>query len=93
MYRVVIKDLKNDVGKVIESAKAYGATYVMCAWIDHKGDDFDINNTKEAVEVFNAAGKQLSKAGLKLVYHMHGYEFRPYEDGTLFDFRGLQIIT
>jgi len=80
------QDLKDDVDKVIKSAKAYGATYVMCAWIDHKGDDFDINNTKEAVEIFNTAGKRLSDAGLKLVYHPHGYEFRPYEDGTLFDY-------
>jgi len=80
------KDLKNNVATVIESAKAYGATYVMCAWIDHKGDDFDITNAKEAVEIFNAAGRRLSDAGLKLVYHAHGYEFRPYEDGTLFDY-------
>lgn len=79
-------DLKNDVDKVIESAKAYGATYVMCAWIDHEGDDFDIDNAKEAVEIFNTAGKRLKEEGLILVYHMHGYEFRPYEDGTLFDY-------
>ncbi len=80
------KDLKNNVDKVIESAKAYGATYVMCAWIDHRGDDFDIENTKEAVAVFNTAGKRLAEEGLQLVYHMHGYEFRPYEEGTLFDY-------
>lgn len=79
-------DLKNDINKVIKSAKSYGATYVMCAWIDHKGDEFDITNTKEAVEIFNTAGKQLSEAGLQLVYHPHGYEFRPHEDGTLFDY-------
>lgn len=79
-------DLKNDVEKVIKSAKDYGATYVMCAWIDHKGDDFDIDNTKEAIEVFNVAGKRLKEEGLQLVYHAHGYEFRPYEDGTLFDY-------
>jgi len=80
------QDLKNDVNKVIESAKAYGASYVMCAWIDHKGDKFDINNTKEAVEIFNTAGKRLSEEGITLVYHPHGYEFRPHEDGTLFDY-------
>ncbi len=80
------QDLKNDVDKVIANAKAYGASYVMCAWIDHKGDEFDITNVKEAVEIFNAAGKQLSEAGLQLVYHPHGYEFRPYKEGTLFDY-------
>lgn len=80
------QDLKNDVDKVIESAKSYGATYVMCAWIDHNGDNFDINNTKEAVTVFNKAGKRLSEEGIRLVYHAHGYEFRPHGEGTLFDY-------
>lgn len=80
------EDLEKNPQKVIDNAKAFGATYVMCAWIDHKGDNFDINNAKKAVEIFNVAGKQLSEAGLKLVYHMHGYEFRPYKDGTLFDY-------
>ncbi|MGB3151860.1 MAG: sugar phosphate isomerase/epimerase [Maribacter sp.] len=80
------KDLKNNVEKVIKDAKDYGVTYVMCAWIDHDGDTFDINNAKEATEVFNAAGKRLQEEGITLVYHAHGYEFRNYEDGSLFDY-------
>ena len=80
------EDLQNDVGKVIENAKAFGAKYVMCAWISHDGDNFDIAKTKEAVAVFNKAGKQLKKEGITLAYHAHGYEFRPYQSGTLFDY-------
>jgi sugar phosphate isomerase/epimerase len=38
------------------------------------------------VEVFNTAGKALKEKGLNLCYHPHGYEFRPYESGTLFDY-------
>ena len=80
------EDLKKNVAKVIENAKAYGAKYVMCPWIPHKGNNFDITNTKDAVAVFNAAGKQLQEEGITLTYHAHGYEFRPYEEGTLFDY-------
>jgi sugar phosphate isomerase/epimerase len=58
----------------------------MCPWIPHDGNVFDIAKTKEAVGVFNQAGKKLKAAGLTLAYHAHGYEFRPYEDGTLFDY-------
>lgn len=80
-------DLKDgNLDKIIENAKAFGAKYAMCAWISHEGNNFDIEKTKEATEVFNKAGKKLKEAGITLAYHAHGYEFRPYEDGTLFDY-------
>jgi sugar phosphate isomerase/epimerase len=28
----------------------------------------------------------LREHGIQLAYHAHGYEFRPYKDGTLFDY-------
>ena len=79
-------DLKNNPEKVLASAKRFGAKYVMCAWIPHKGNTFDIETTKKAVAIFNTAGKLLKDAGITLAYHAHGYEFRPYENGTLFDY-------
>jgi len=79
-------DLANTPEEVVKKAKSYGAAYVMCAWIPHKGNDFGIEDTKRAVEVFNKAGKLFRENGLKLTYHAHGYEFRPYGNGTLFDY-------
>ncbi|TKK69264.1 sugar phosphate isomerase/epimerase [Ilyomonas limi] len=70
----------------IDEAKAFGARYIMCAWVPHNGDEFTIEDIKKAVDVFNAAGKQIHDAGLTFCYHPHGYEFRPYEGGTLFDY-------
>jgi sugar phosphate isomerase/epimerase len=78
--------LANDPYKVVEQAKSYGATYVMCPWIPHNGNTFRIEETKIAVAIFNRAGKILRENGIQLTYHAHGYEFRPYEDGTLFDY-------
>lgn len=78
--------LQNDVDGIIENARNFGATYVMCAWIPHEGDTFTFEDTRKAVEVFNSAGKKLKEAGLTFAYHAHGYEFRPYQDGTLFDY-------
>jgi len=71
---------------IIDEAKAFGAKYVMCAWVPHKGDDFTMDDIKKAAAVFNAAGKVLADAGLTFCYHPHGYEFRPYEGGTMFDY-------
>jgi sugar phosphate isomerase/epimerase len=80
------KDLQTDPMKVVQLARALGATYVMCAWIPHKGDDFTFDDARKAVEVFNTAGKLLKENNLSLCYHPHGYEFRPYQGGTLFDY-------
>lgn len=83
---VDFNDLNKDVDKVIKNAKAFGAKYVMCAWVPHSGDDFTFADTERAVNVFNASGEKLAKEGLSLCYHAHGYEFRPYESGLLFDY-------
>jgi len=79
-------DLENNLEKVIKNAKDFGATYVMCAWVPHKDNKWDLEETQHATDVFNKAGKILKKNGLVLAYHPHGYEFRPYKNGTLFDY-------
>ena len=78
-------ELAKDPAAVAAKAKQFGATYVMCAWIPHKGTDFTLADTENAMAVFENAGKVLAAAGLSFCYHPHGYEFRKHEDGTLFD--------
>jgi sugar phosphate isomerase/epimerase len=78
--------LKTDVYSVIGNAKAFGAKYIVCFWIPHNGDNFTLEDATAAVEVFNAAGKIIKENGLSLCYHPHGYEFRPWESQTLFDY-------
>ncbi|MRI00150.1 TIM barrel protein [Kriegella sp. EG-1] len=80
------EDLEKNPEKVIATAKAYGAKYVMCAWVPHKGNEWALKETKHATKVFNTAGKLLKENGITLAYHPHGYEFRPYKKGTLFDY-------
>jgi sugar phosphate isomerase/epimerase len=76
--------LRDDVEGVARDAKALGLPYVGCAWIDHTGR-FDEKQCRAAAAVFNRAGAALAKHGLKFYYHNHGYEFEPYDQGTLFD--------
>jgi len=75
---------RDDLDAVVREAKALGVKYAGCAWIPHQGD-FDEKACREAIAVFNQAGKTLAKAGIKFFYHQHGYEFHPYNDGTLMD--------
>ena len=78
--------LDTAVQTAIGNAKAFGAKYIVCFWIPHKGDDFTLADMQNAIRVFTAAGKKIREAGLQLCYHPHGYEFRHYGNGTLFDY-------
>ena len=69
----------------VDLAKTYGAKYVVVFWIPHT-DVFTIDDAKNAVTVFNTAGKLLKENGISLCYHAHGYEFGSYGEGTLFDY-------
>lgn len=81
-YDELVKDPK----KVAETAKILGAKYVMTAWIPHERGKFTLENAKKAVADFNAGGKVLKENGLTFCYHIHGFEFQPYEGGTLLDY-------
>ena len=78
--------LRDDVEGVAHDAQVLGLKYVGCAWIPHDdGKPFDEKTCREGIAVFNRAGEALAKHGLKFFYHVHGYEFQPYGDGTLLD--------
>jgi sugar phosphate isomerase/epimerase len=78
--------LANDPQSVADEAKAFGARYVMCAWVPHEGDDFTMKTLKKPSPFLTVLASCCTKQGISFVYHPHGYEFRPYEDGTMFDY-------
>jgi sugar phosphate isomerase/epimerase len=80
------KELETNPQAVADKAKQLGAKFVVCFWIPHTNNEFTLENAKKGVDVFNTAGKVLRENGLSLSYHPHGYEFRPYGEGTLFDY-------
>lgn len=67
-------------------ARQLGATYVMCAWIPHKNNVLTYEDAAKAVNDFNRIGEYLKGRGIIFCYHAHGYEFQPYENGTLLDY-------
>jgi sugar phosphate isomerase/epimerase len=67
-------------------AKIFGSAYVMCAWIPHKNGLLTIEDAANAVADFNRIGQFLKEHGIIFCYHAHGYEFQPYENGTLLDY-------
>ena len=79
-------ELDTSIAAVAEKAKAYGAKFVVCFWIPHKGEQLTKEEADKAILVFNKAGKQLAAKGLKLCYHPHGFEFDKIGEGTVFDY-------
>lgn len=77
-------EYRKDPEAVAKQAKELGLKYAGVAWIPHEGA-FDEKICREAIETFNKAGAALAKHGLKFFYHVHGYEFQPYGNGTLLD--------
>ena len=74
--------LVDSTEKVIEEATIYGSKYVMCAWIPHEVGKFSLQDMDKAIADFNRVGKVLHEHGLRLSYHTHGYEMKPYKEGT-----------
>lgn len=87
-----LEELRDNPQETIRRAKTFGANYAMCAWIPHDRDNFTIEDVKNTIKIFNEAGKLLNDNGVHLVYHPHGYEFRPYQNGTLFDYMAQNAI-
>lgn len=74
----------NNIDDVIRDAKTLGCQYVTLPWVPHQGA-FTIEDAHKAAAKFNEWGHRCKEAGLRFTYHPHGYEFRPYQGGTLFD--------
>lgn len=85
-YGVSYEDLVNKTAEVANAAKILGAQYVRVAGIPHTGV-FTLENAQKAIADFNKYAKILNEQyGLTFIYHNHGFEFQPYEDGTLYDY-------
>jgi len=82
--------LSDNIETVISNAKTFGVRYVMCAWIAHQ-PPFSEEAARQAIRVFNRAGEKLKAAGITFAYHIHGYEFHPYGNGSLFDLLATEL--
>lgn len=80
--------LEKDLAAQIATAKALGATYIVCPWIPHGKEGFTEELAHKVAKDFNTWGKTVRAAGLKLGWHPHGFEFVKSKAGngeTMFD--------
>lgn len=74
----------SDDPSLAQEAIALGLTYIGCPSLPQR-DDLNEEGVLKAAALFNRVGAEMAAHGLKFFYHPHGYEFKPYKNGTLFD--------
>ncbi len=86
------EELRDNPMAVVYKARFYGAEFATFYWIPHDGNrGFGEADARAAIEVMNAAGPLLSDHGITLQYHVHGYEFIRFGEGTLFDLMAAEV--
>jgi len=68
----------------LDDAKTRGFEYVVCPWIDPR-DRGGVEMIRKLGASLNQAGEMSRKAGLRLCYHNHAFEYQPTPQGRLLD--------
>ena len=75
--------IDNDWQKSIDEAAEAGQQYLICSVLPVIGQTAD--NYQKSAELFNKAGEQCKKAGIKFGYHNHDSEFEEVNGQVLYD--------
>jgi sugar phosphate isomerase/epimerase len=82
------EQLGNSIGQTMEDARTLGVEYVTCSQIPRQ-KPLTVQDIERGAKNLNRWGESLAGSGLRLCYHIHGYEFVPATGGdrnrTLFD--------
>ncbi|WP_332369068.1 sugar phosphate isomerase/epimerase family protein [Spirosoma telluris] len=84
-YGVSYDAIDQKPDSILQNAQALGVKYIRIGSIPHKSAA-TLEMMQKAADVFNRFGKLAHEKGMMFCYHNHGFEFQPYENGTLFDY-------
>ena len=74
----------SELPAAIDDMKAKGFSYIVCPYVP-PGDQRSVENMKKLGENLNKGGELAQKAGLKLCYHNHAFEFAPQGATSILD--------
>ena len=85
--------LKGHLDEVIKDAEVVGATTIVNPYLPHanRGSFATREEMLRAADDFAKWSKSIRAAGLRFGYHIHGQEFGPAPEGTLFDVFAEQV--
>lgn len=70
--------------KAVEDAAMLEQEYIVVAYLQ-KSERTSIDDYKKVVDLLNKAGETAKKAGIKLAYHNHDFEFEPFDGEMPYD--------
>ncbi|MDB5607581.1 MAG: sugar phosphate isomerase/epimerase [Bradyrhizobium sp.] len=73
--------LRNHTAASFETAKALGAGFVVCSWLN-QAERQTSDDWKRVCENLNSIGERAARSGLMLAYHNHDFEFVKRPDGV-----------
>jgi sugar phosphate isomerase/epimerase len=76
---VGLEDLTTKLEATLEAASEVGHRWLVLAWMDEK--DRTIEGIGRIAGLLNLAGDRASRFGIRIAYHNHEFEFRPFPDG------------
>lgn len=68
----------------LDDAAKHGFEYVVCPWIEPR-DRGGVEMIRKLGATLNSGGELARKAGMRLCYHNHAFEYQPTPDGRLLD--------
>src|SRR5262245_11815682 len=81
---VDLPSVEKELAKTLETAKALGVRYVVCAWLEPE-ERKTLDQYKRHAETFNRAGGEAKKAGIQFGYHNHDFELASIEGAVPYD--------
>jgi sugar phosphate isomerase/epimerase len=81
---VPLADLGPGWNRILDDAHTVGHRYLVIPWLDEKQRP-NLDAYRRIADRLNRAGEAASRAGLRLAYHNHDFEFTPMENRLPYD--------
>jgi sugar phosphate isomerase/epimerase len=81
---VPLADLGPGWNRILDDAHTVGHRYLVIPWLDEK-ERPNLDAYRRIADRLNRAGEAASRAGLRLAYHNHDFEFTPMENRLPYD--------
>ena len=77
-------ELREGWGKHVEETHELGARYMVCASLD-EADRNSLDSIRRSADLFNQAGQEAQRAGMRFAYHCHNFDFTVLEGKVGYD--------
>ncbi len=82
---VPLEVLQKDFDGALAAAEVLGHKYIVVPYLDDKQRGKSIDTYKQLAEQFNEWGEKSAKAGIRLAYHNHDFEFATVDEQIPYD--------